>query len=231
MTEHTGVSSSSSYLDILVRSGASSFNGDIQHWDISRVKSLKGCFWEATSFNGNVNSWVVTSLTDASAAFASASSFDREVCWEFKDKSVKLDRIFCDSPGRFNTSCSSTLMTGIAPCDDLSGKEEDGSTAGSSFETDVPKKPKNFFDRWQLSTAGGVIFLLVLVSALALFVALHFGLIRQSMCKARNIARSSDGNIFPASDGNTVTADWHTVGLNDDPFDEESIVQTDSVVF
>ena len=44
--------------------GATSFNGDLNRWDVSQVTTLLYTFFGATSFNGDLNRWDVSQVTD-----------------------------------------------------------------------------------------------------------------------------------------------------------------------
>src|SRR5690606_4722156 len=44
--------------------GASAFNGDIGEWDVSNVKNISRMFRDATAFNGNIGSWDVSNVTN-----------------------------------------------------------------------------------------------------------------------------------------------------------------------
>ncbi|NME69782.1 BspA family leucine-rich repeat surface protein [Flammeovirga aprica] len=58
---------------------ASSFNGDISHWDVSNVRNMCYMFYEAPSFNGNISGWEVTSATWMEHMFNGATSFNRDL--------------------------------------------------------------------------------------------------------------------------------------------------------
>ncbi len=60
-------------------SGASLFNGDLNHWDVSSITSLVSTFSLATSFNGNINEWNVANVESMSAMFSKASSFEGDL--------------------------------------------------------------------------------------------------------------------------------------------------------
>ncbi|MDY8138034.1 BspA family leucine-rich repeat surface protein [Aquimarina sp. 2201CG5-10] len=58
---------------------SSSFNHDINNWDVSKVKSFANMFRNATSFNQPLNNWGLTSATILQNMFNGATSFDQDL--------------------------------------------------------------------------------------------------------------------------------------------------------
>ena len=58
---------------------ASSFNGDVSEWDVSKVTDMSGMFHHASHFKGNISSWDVSSVTDMSDMFHGADKFNGDV--------------------------------------------------------------------------------------------------------------------------------------------------------
>ena len=58
---------------------ASSFNGDISTWDVSRVTNMEDMLGFATSFNADVSNWDVSNVTDMTRTFSWATSFNSDV--------------------------------------------------------------------------------------------------------------------------------------------------------
>ena len=58
---------------------ASSFNGDISKWDVSRVTNMKHMFASASSFNGDISNWDVSSVKDMTDMFSSAKEFNGDI--------------------------------------------------------------------------------------------------------------------------------------------------------
>ena len=59
--------------------GASSFNGNINHWDVSNVTTLSSTFDGASSFNQPLSSWNVSNVTVMRATFYNASAFNQDL--------------------------------------------------------------------------------------------------------------------------------------------------------
>ena len=57
----------------------SSFDGDINYWDIDNVDDMSYMFKNAESFNGSVGSWNTSNVTDMREMFKNASSFDQDI--------------------------------------------------------------------------------------------------------------------------------------------------------
>eukprot|EP00931_Biecheleriopsis_adriatica_P037615 TRINITY_DN21565_c0_g2_i1.p2 TRINITY_DN21565_c0_g2~~TRINITY_DN21565_c0_g2_i1.p2 ORF type:complete len:105 (+),score=17.12 TRINITY_DN21565_c0_g2_i1:44-316(+) len=48
---------------------ATSFNGDISKWDVSKVTNMRDMFSFATSFNGDISKWDVSRVRDFAFMF------------------------------------------------------------------------------------------------------------------------------------------------------------------
>ncbi|WP_073147206.1 BspA family leucine-rich repeat surface protein [Mesonia phycicola] len=55
----------------------SSFNQNINHWDVSNVVNMSGLFSGATSFNQPLHNWDISNVTNLSDLFSGASSFNQ----------------------------------------------------------------------------------------------------------------------------------------------------------
>lgn len=82
--------------------GATRFNRDLSHWDVSQVTSFQDMFRGATSFNRDLGDWPVSPLvTSIGGMFNGATSFSQDLCaWglRFSD-GVTVDGAFA------RTSC------------------------------------------------------------------------------------------------------------------------------
>ena len=59
--------------------GASSFNSDLSSWDVSGVTSMRFMFLGASSFNSDLSSWDVSGVTSMRFMFLGASSFNSDL--------------------------------------------------------------------------------------------------------------------------------------------------------
>lgn len=59
--------------------GATSFNQDINNWDVSNVTIMNRMFDSATAFNGNIEDWDVSSVTSFQEMFIGATSFNQDL--------------------------------------------------------------------------------------------------------------------------------------------------------
>ena len=60
--------------------GATAFDSDISHWDVSRVTTdMNGMFREATAFNQSLSAWNVSRVIHMSQTFQEASSFNQDL--------------------------------------------------------------------------------------------------------------------------------------------------------
>ena len=60
--------------------GATSFNGDISKWDVSRVKGMNYMFRAARSFNHDLSKWDVSRVANMDYMFWNAKMFKRTLC-------------------------------------------------------------------------------------------------------------------------------------------------------
>ena len=60
-------------------SGASSFNQDLDQWDVSSVEDMGAMFSRATSFNGNITTWNVGRVRNMGQMFGNATNFNQDI--------------------------------------------------------------------------------------------------------------------------------------------------------
>ena len=56
-----------------------SFNGDIGHWDVSKVIRMSYMFNDAEAFNRDISSWDVSKVTSMFGMFASTDMFNQDI--------------------------------------------------------------------------------------------------------------------------------------------------------
>ena len=59
--------------------GGSTFNDDINYWDVSNVTNMSGLFWAANSFNQPLNDWNVSSVIDMNRMFQEVFTFNQSL--------------------------------------------------------------------------------------------------------------------------------------------------------
>jgi uncharacterized repeat protein (TIGR02059 family) len=59
--------------------GASAFNTDINHWDVSTVTGMFGMFFGASSFNQPLDTWNTSNVTDMGEMFRHATAFNQPI--------------------------------------------------------------------------------------------------------------------------------------------------------
>ncbi len=58
---------------------ATSFNQDLNNWNVSNVTNMGSMFYGATSFNQDLNNWNVSNVTYMSSMFYGATSFNQDL--------------------------------------------------------------------------------------------------------------------------------------------------------
>lgn len=84
----------------------SSFNVDINHWDVSSVTNMSDFFRLATSFNQDLNSWDVSNVTSFYGTFAQAYSFNGDISSWDVSSGINLEGVFYETTA-FNQDVSS----------------------------------------------------------------------------------------------------------------------------
>ena len=60
-------------------SGATSFNGNLNSWNVSNVTNMSSMFSGATSFNGDLSNWVVDNVTNMGGMFRLLANFNADI--------------------------------------------------------------------------------------------------------------------------------------------------------
>ncbi|WP_108247363.1 BspA family leucine-rich repeat surface protein [Muricauda brasiliensis] len=88
---------------------ATSFNGDLSEWDVSKVINMSNMFEGATSFNGDISNWNVSNVTNMDAMFFEASAFDQDLGgWEI-GKVNSMANMF-DNSGMSTENLNATII-------------------------------------------------------------------------------------------------------------------------
>ena len=68
------------------------FNGDLSRWDVRKVETLEGAFYNTNAFNGNgLSRWHTFSLVNMYAAFENSLSFNGEITnWATSDAEARV---------------------------------------------------------------------------------------------------------------------------------------------
>ncbi len=72
--------------------GASSFNQALNSWDVSSVLEMESMFWHATSFNQDISQWDMSSVTNTSGMFSNAIAFNQNIgAWDVSSVTTLQD--------------------------------------------------------------------------------------------------------------------------------------------
>lgn len=92
--------------------GATSFNQDLNNWNVSKVINMKDMFLGASSFNGNISNWDVSSLLATDNMFNKASSFNQDLSnWDVSNV-ISMTNMFA-SASSFNSDISKWNVTKV----------------------------------------------------------------------------------------------------------------------
>jgi surface protein len=83
---------------------ASSFNQDLSSWDVGTATNMAQMFYGASSFNQDLSSWDVSSASNMFQMFYEASSFNQDLSTWDVSRVVTMSGMFRDSP--FNQDLS-----------------------------------------------------------------------------------------------------------------------------
>merc|ERR1719265_1197101 len=92
---------------------AACFNGDISKWDVSNVEDMSGMFRRARSFNADISKWDVSSGKDMNEMFYGATAFAQNLCTTaWVNSKASKDLMFTDSSGSISsTGCTATTIS------------------------------------------------------------------------------------------------------------------------
>ena len=109
--------------------GASSFNGDLSGWNVSRVTGMSQMFDGASSFNQDISAWNVSAVTSMNFMFEGASSFNGDIsAWDVS--AVTTMNFMFDSATAFNGDLSSWDVSSVTGMSEMFRR-------ASSFNGDI----------------------------------------------------------------------------------------------
>ena len=92
------------------------FNQDLSSWDVSSVTTMARMFTGALSFNQDISSWDMSSVTDISSMFQAASSFNQNLnSWDVSSV-TNMSRVF-NSASDFNQDIGSWNTSSVTNMD------------------------------------------------------------------------------------------------------------------
>ena len=71
-----------------------SFNQDLNHWDVSNIEDLTSTFNTSTSFNGNISNWDTSNVTSMLQTFDGANSFNQDLSGWVTNKVTSMNQMF-----------------------------------------------------------------------------------------------------------------------------------------
>ncbi|WP_421764969.1 BspA family leucine-rich repeat surface protein [Ekhidna sp.] len=89
----------------------SSFNGDLNNWDVSGVTTMNGMFLGATSFNGNISTWNVSQVTDMADMFNNTPFTGDLSAWDVSSL-TRMDGMF-GGASSFNADISGWNVSSV----------------------------------------------------------------------------------------------------------------------
>jgi surface protein len=97
----------------LMFSNATSFNGDLKHWNVSQVLNMQSMFENATSFKGDLSRWDTSNVVNTVKMFQGAVSFDSDLSYWDTQFLVHRRDMFTDATsfnGALSTRNASALQ-------------------------------------------------------------------------------------------------------------------------
>ncbi|CAA6812108.1 MAG: Chitinase (EC [uncultured Sulfurovum sp.] len=98
----------------------SSFNQNINDWNVSNVQGMYRMFFNASSFNQPLNDWNVSSVTDMELMFSNASAFNQDLSsWDVSSVSY-MNSMFEGAESFTNQDLSTWNVVNVLNYDDFS---------------------------------------------------------------------------------------------------------------
>lgn len=92
--------------------GCTSFNSNLNSWNLTPVRETSYMFYNATSFNGNISAWDMSNVTNTQYMFANAYSFNQDISgWTFT-MLTRMDHMF-EAATNFNQDIGSWNVAGV----------------------------------------------------------------------------------------------------------------------
>ena len=108
---------------------ATSFNQDLNLWDVSNNQTLRFMFRGASSFNGDISDWNVSSATNTEEMFNNANSFNQDISgWNVSN--VASMRFMFIGASTFNQDISGWDVSSVTNMDEMLN-------GASSFDQDL----------------------------------------------------------------------------------------------
>ncbi|MEM9647581.1 MAG: BspA family leucine-rich repeat surface protein [Bacteroidota bacterium] len=123
--------------------GASSFNGDLNNWNVSKITTMEHMFNGASSFNSDLSNWTPTNVAYTGSMFLNASSFNGNVSsWSFTKLKVVTNMfygasVFDQNLGDWNIS-TVTSMAGMLDNTKLSPENYSKTLVGWEEQDNTP---------------------------------------------------------------------------------------------
>ncbi len=122
---------------------ATSFDGNLNNWDVSNVRSMSYMFRNASSFNGDISSWDTEDLSTMQSMFEGATSFNSNIGGWKTGKITQMGSVF-DGATKFNQPIGNW---DVSQCQGFNNMFEDA----SAFNQDL-----NNWDVSKVRTFSGI---------------------------------------------------------------------------
>ncbi|KGJ94786.1 immunoglobulin-like domain-containing protein [Colwellia psychrerythraea] len=130
---------------------ASSFNQDINAWDVSSITDMNSMFEGATSFNQALNSWDVSSVLEMKSIFREATSFNQDIS-QWNMGSVTDTRTMFYNAIAFNQNIGSWDVSSLTTMSSMFNKAISFDQDISSWNIGLVTNMKSLFFGLSIST-------------------------------------------------------------------------------